>query len=255
LRPTFTFIPPALPSTAERPPIGGEWIHEIKHDGYRTMVRRDASGVRLLTRNGKDWTGRFPTIVQAAAGLKAGSCLIDGEAVACDGDGLPSFDRLRYRRQNGTVFLYLRSARVSDGQDLRRGPIEVRKRQLAALLCSARCGLQLNEHIAESGDVIFRHACKLGFEGIVSKRSCVRGGAAASGCCAALKTNFFFVERPRLCELNLAAIQMAKFFSEGVLGPCFFLPHIDVTANKLVRDGMQKLLTGFLRGHSVVLAP
>jgi bifunctional non-homologous end joining protein LigD len=83
LRSTFTFIPPALPSTAECPPIGGgKWIHEIKHDGYRMMVRRDASGVRLLTRNGKDWTGRFPTIVQAAAGLKARSCLIDGEAVA-----------------------------------------------------------------------------------------------------------------------------------------------------------------------------
>ena len=76
LRPTFTFIPPALPSPAECPPIGGEWIHEIKHDGYRMMVRRDASGVRLLTRNGKE------TIVEAAAGLKARSCLIDGEAVA-----------------------------------------------------------------------------------------------------------------------------------------------------------------------------
>jgi len=82
LRPTFTFIPPALSSPAERPPIAGEWIHEIKHDGYRMMVRRDVSGVRLLTRNGKDWTGRFLTIVQAAAGLKARSCLIDGEAVA-----------------------------------------------------------------------------------------------------------------------------------------------------------------------------
>ena len=82
LRPTFTFIPPALPLPAERPPSGGEWIHEIKHDGYRMMVRRDVSGVRVLTRNGKDWTGRFPTIVQAAAGLKARSCLIDGEAVA-----------------------------------------------------------------------------------------------------------------------------------------------------------------------------
>jgi ATP-dependent DNA ligase len=57
LRPTFAFIPPALPSSAERPPIRGEWIHEIKHDGYRMMVRRDASRARLLTRNGKDRTG------------------------------------------------------------------------------------------------------------------------------------------------------------------------------------------------------
>ena len=65
-------------------PSGPGWVHEIKHDGYRVMVRRDVSGVWLLTRNGKGWTGRFPTIVQAAAGLKARSCLIDGEAVACD---------------------------------------------------------------------------------------------------------------------------------------------------------------------------
>ena len=57
LRPTFTFIPPALPSPGDCPPIGGEWIHEIKHDGFRMMVRRDASGVRLLTRNGKDVGG------------------------------------------------------------------------------------------------------------------------------------------------------------------------------------------------------
>jgi bifunctional non-homologous end joining protein LigD len=87
LRPTFTFIPPALPSAAERHPLGGEWIHEIKHDGYRMMVRRDASGVRLLTRNGYDWSARFPTIVEAAAALRVRSCLIDGEAVCCDAKG------------------------------------------------------------------------------------------------------------------------------------------------------------------------
>src|SRR5262245_57050752 len=85
------FIEPCLPTPADYPPSGPGWIHEIKHDGYRMMVRRDASGVRLLTRNGKDWTGRFPTIVDAAAGLKARSCLIDGEAVCCDENGLAVF--------------------------------------------------------------------------------------------------------------------------------------------------------------------
>jgi hypothetical protein len=89
-------------------------IHEIKHDGYRMMVRRDVSGVRLLTRNGKDWTGRFPTIVQAAAGLKARSCLIDGEAVACDENGLAVFALLRYRLAGQhRVPLCVRSARHS----------------------------------------------------------------------------------------------------------------------------------------------
>jgi bifunctional non-homologous end joining protein LigD len=100
------FIEPCLPSPADRPPSGPGWIHEIKLDGFRMMVRRDSAGVRLLTRNGYDWTGRFPRIVKAAEALGARSFLIDGEAVACDGDGLPVFDRLRYRRQDGWVFLY-----------------------------------------------------------------------------------------------------------------------------------------------------
>jgi ATP-dependent DNA ligase len=98
LRPTF--IPPALPSPADRPPIG-EWIHEIKHDGYRTMVRRDASGVRVLTRNGHDWSPRYPAIIEAVTRLKARSCLIDGEAVCCDENGLAVFALLRYRERPG----------------------------------------------------------------------------------------------------------------------------------------------------------
>jgi hypothetical protein len=142
LRPTFTFIPPALPSPAERPPIAGEWIHEIKHDGYRMMVRRDVSGVRLLTRNGKDWTGRFLTIVQAAAGLKARSCLIDGEAVCCDENGLAVFALLRYRERPAEIFLYAFDLLELDGQDLRREPLETRKATLASLLRGCGPGLR-----------------------------------------------------------------------------------------------------------------
>jgi bifunctional non-homologous end joining protein LigD len=83
------FIEPCLPSPADCPPSGPNWIHEIKLDGFRMMVRRDPAGVRLMTRNGYDWTGRFPRIAAAAETLRARSFLIDGEAVACDGDGLP----------------------------------------------------------------------------------------------------------------------------------------------------------------------
>ena len=121
--PPAGFIEPCLPSPAEHPPGGPGWIHEIKHDGFRLMARRDAAGVRLLTRNGIDWSGRFPLISEAAGGLKVRSCLIDGEAVACDGDGLPSFDRLRYRRQDGAVFLYAFDLLELDGRDLRREPL------------------------------------------------------------------------------------------------------------------------------------
>jgi bifunctional non-homologous end joining protein LigD len=137
------------------------------------MVRRDPAGVRLLTRNGYDWTGRFPRIAAAAEALRARSFLIDGEAVACDGDGLSVFDRLRYRRQDGRVFLYAFDWLELNGRDMRREPLEVRKSALAGVLrqMKAWAGIQLNEHCDDVPvDVVFRHDCKLGFEGIVSKR-------------------------------------------------------------------------------------
>ena len=146
-------------------------MHEIKHDGFRMMVHRSPAGIRLLTRNGHDWTERFPLIAQAAGVLRVRSFLLDGEAVACDGDGLPCFDRLRYRRQDAAVFLFAFDLLELNRQDLRPEPLEDRKLELGKLLrWAAQMGLQFNEHIAEPGDMVFRHACKLGLEGIVSKR-------------------------------------------------------------------------------------
>jgi bifunctional non-homologous end joining protein LigD len=98
------------------------------------------------------------------------SCLIDGEAVACDDDGLPIFQKLRQRRDDRHVFLYAFDLLEVNGIDLRREPLEVRKNALVRLLDQALPGLQLNGHIADPGDVVFRHACQLGYEGIVSKR-------------------------------------------------------------------------------------
>jgi bifunctional non-homologous end joining protein LigD len=120
----FAFIEPCLPSRADRPPTGPGWVHEIKHDGFRMMVRRDRAGIRLITRNGHDWSDRFPLIAEAAGALKARSFLVDGEAVARDRDGLPSFDWLRYRRGDGTVFLFAFDLLELNGDDLRREPLE-----------------------------------------------------------------------------------------------------------------------------------
>jgi bifunctional non-homologous end joining protein LigD len=169
LRPSG-FIDPCLPSPAERPPSGPGWIHEIKHDGYRLMARRDAVGVRLLTRNAHDWAARFPRIVEAVNHLTLRSCLIDGEAVCCDGNGVAVFAKLRQRRNDRHVVLYAFDLLELDGQDLRREPLERRKILLARLLVRARVGLQVNDHIVAAGDVVLRHACKMGLEGIVSKR-------------------------------------------------------------------------------------
>jgi bifunctional non-homologous end joining protein LigD len=166
------FIEPCLPSPADKPPSGSNWIHEIKHDGFRVIARKDGPRVKLYSRPGNDLTQRFPLIVEALARLRSRSCIIDGEAVCCGDDGVPSFDRIRYRRHDASVFLYAFDLIELNGDDLRRDPLEVRKATLASVLARAAPGLRLNEHIEHAdGEVVFRHACKLGLEGIVSKPS------------------------------------------------------------------------------------
>jgi bifunctional non-homologous end joining protein LigD len=165
------FIEPCLPSSALNPPAGDGWIHEIKLDGFRMLARRDGAAVRLLTRRGIDWTTRYPAIAAAMAALACRSCLIDGEVVICGEDGMPVFDRLRYGRQpQSEAVLFAFDLLELGGKDLRRTQLEERKGVLAKLVRKASWTVQLNEHIAERGDIVFRHACKLGFEGIVSKR-------------------------------------------------------------------------------------
>src|SRR5207302_523427 len=122
------------PSAAAKPASGLGWIHEIKHDGFRLIVRRDGANVRLFTRNGYDWTDRYPLIRQAALALQARSFLIDGEAVNCNENGHPDFNILRHRRNDRTVFLYAFDLIELDDRDIRREPIELRKAALVKLL-------------------------------------------------------------------------------------------------------------------------
>jgi bifunctional non-homologous end joining protein LigD len=128
------FIAPCLPTRAERPPSGELWLHEIKHDGFRVIARKDGPKVRLYSRPGNDLTYRFPLIVESVARLRSRSCIIDSEAVCCGDDGVPSFDRIRYRRHDASVFLYAFDLIELDGNDLRREPIERRKVLLIRLL-------------------------------------------------------------------------------------------------------------------------
>ena len=167
------FIAPCLPNKAPRPPSGALWLHEIKHDGFRVIARKDGDRARLYSRPGNELTHRFPLIVEALIGLRSRTCIIDGEAVACGDDGLPSFDLLRHRRHDARVFLYAFDLIERDGDDRRRDPLHRRKADLARLLASAGPGLQINDWLDganRDGAIIFEHACKLGLEGIVSKR-------------------------------------------------------------------------------------
>jgi ATP dependent DNA ligase domain len=118
------FIAPCLPTKTTQLPSGGQWLHEIKHDGFRVIARKDGARARLYSRPGNDLSRRFPLIVETLARLRSRSCIIDGEAVACDDNGIASFDLVRHHRANDGVFLHAFDLIELNGYDLRRDPLE-----------------------------------------------------------------------------------------------------------------------------------
>jgi bifunctional non-homologous end joining protein LigD len=150
-RPGLGIIEPCLPSPAKAPPSGPNWIHEIKHDGFRIMARRAGAGVWLITRAGNDFSSRFPSIAMAVSKLPVRSCLIDGEAIVCDENGLAVFELIRRHEAGERAALSAFDLLELDGKDLRRKPIETRKELLAKLLKSSHLSLVLNEHYEEDG--------------------------------------------------------------------------------------------------------
>ena len=153
------------------------WLHEIKHDGFRVIARKEDRRVKLYSRPGNDLTDRFPLIVEALAKLRSRSCIIDGEAVACGGDGISSFNLIRYRQHDARVFIFAFDLIELDGADLRREPLEVRKATLASVLSRASPGLRFNEHLEHGdGPLVFAHACRMGLEGSKRRSSPYRSG-------------------------------------------------------------------------------
>jgi bifunctional non-homologous end joining protein LigD len=147
------------------------WLHEIKHDGFRVIARKNGHRVKLYSRPGNDLTPRFPLIAEALARLRSRSCIIDGEAVACGDDGIACFELIRRWDTDDSAFMWAFDLIELDGTDMRRDPLATRKAKLADILARAAPGLRLNEHLdEEGGPLVFQHACKLGLEGIVSKR-------------------------------------------------------------------------------------
>jgi bifunctional non-homologous end joining protein LigD len=167
---TDGFVEPCIPTRAAKARVGPDWVHEFKHDGYRLIVRREGATVRLFTRRGYDWTDRYPAIADAAAKLKARSFTLDGEAVIAGADGVAMFDALHRRRKATDAMLYAFDLLELDGEDLRPLPLGKRKARLARLLARVSAGIALNDHTDDDGAAVFRHACTLGLEGIVSKR-------------------------------------------------------------------------------------
>lgn len=162
-----------LPSLALEPPKGNGWIHEIKHDGYRTILVIEGGAARAYTRNRFDWTDDYGPIVQAAGNLRCKSAVIDGEVVVLAADGRSDFHSVKTAISlggRGLVFIAF-DLPFLDGRDLRGAPLEERRGALHRLIPrSPKSRIQFSEDITGAGDQVFASAEQLGLEGIVSKR-------------------------------------------------------------------------------------
>ena len=170
------FVEPCLASLGQRPPEGDSWIHEIKFDGYRVQAIVSGGACRLLTRTGLDWTARFGSgIAGALAGLPCDTAVVDGEVVALADAGVSSFAELQAALSAGRrehLVYYAFDLMHLDGEDLRSEPLLARKDRLAALLDGVDTpALRFSEHFEAAGDVMLAHACRMGLEGVVSKRA------------------------------------------------------------------------------------
>jgi bifunctional non-homologous end joining protein LigD len=168
-----------IPTRGTEVPAGPDWLHEIKYDGYRLRVERDGDRVRLITRNGYDWTKRYPWIVESALKNRQKHFVIDGEAVVLGVDGVSDFDALHFGKHNDEVQLYAFDMLAGDGDDMRSLPLSMRKANLDRLLARRPDGIFVAPfEQGEIGPDLFWAACNLGLEGLVSKR---RDGAYRSG--------------------------------------------------------------------------
>jgi bifunctional non-homologous end joining protein LigD len=167
------FIAPQLAQQAENPPSNDGWLHELKLDGYRMQARKDGSRVQLLTRTGLDWTARMSSIAAEVARLAVANATLDGEVVVIASDGTTSFADLQAAFQEGakhTLTYFVFDLLHLNGHNTRGLPLRERKRLLGEVLAHADAHtLRVSEHLESDGPTIFRNACKLRAEGIVSK--------------------------------------------------------------------------------------
>jgi bifunctional non-homologous end joining protein LigD len=172
------FIAPALASSIARVPSGARWIHEIKFDGYRVQLHIANEGVRMFTRNGHDWTNRFKKVANEAFLISAGSAIIDGEVVVPAADGTTDFSVLQnqLKGKSDKIVMVAFDLLYLNGYDLRKMPLVERKALLKKLI--AKTAIQFSESFEVDGPELFKHACGIGLEGVVSK---VRDSKYVSG--------------------------------------------------------------------------
>ena len=169
--PLPSFVSPQLCQSVEKPPSGPQWLHEIKLDGFRMAARIDNDRVQLLTRTGLDWTDKYPSAIAALANLGVKTAYIDGELCGVDDVGLPSFANTQAATdgvRGARLVYYAFDLLHLNGWDVSTLPLVERKALLEPLPAN-KLGLQFNRHETGDGELILKHAGKLGFEGVVSK--------------------------------------------------------------------------------------
>jgi bifunctional non-homologous end joining protein LigD len=159
-----------IPTAGTKVPAGVEWLHEIKYDGYRLRLERDGDRVRLITKGGYDWTKRYPWITEAARKVRQQRFVLDGEAVILGVDGVSDFNALHSGKHNEEVQLCVFDILVDGDDDLRKLPLHLRKTKLERLLARRPEGIFVSPfERGEIGPGLFRAACDMGLEGLVSK--------------------------------------------------------------------------------------
>ncbi|WP_293881109.1 DNA ligase D [Sphingomonas sp.] len=161
-----------LATLVDAVPAGDRWVHEMKYDGYRTLISIGAGGGKAYTRSGLDWTDRFQGIVDDAATL-AGSALFDGEAVVLDAIGKTSFQGLQaaLKDDRSAIIYYAFDLLELDGEDLTKLPLLDRKVKLAQLVGGGTDRIRYSDHIVGKGEQLFSSFCEAGLEGVISKRA------------------------------------------------------------------------------------
>ena len=165
------FVPPQLCKLVDRPPGGEGWVHEIKFDGYRMQLRIEGGKAALRTRTGLDWSDRFPQLIADAADLP--DALIDGEVVALDDTGSPSFAGLQAalaEEDSGDLIFFAFDLLHGEGRDLTEQSLEDRKTQLKALLPTDGERIRYVEHFKSGGEAVLQSACRMSLEGVISKK-------------------------------------------------------------------------------------
>lgn len=168
------FKAPQLATLVGKPPEGDEWLHELKFDGYRMVCHLSRGQARFWSRNGKDWTEKFPNLAAALKTFPAVNAVLDGEVVVLDKEGRSRFQNLQQAMSKGSAaafVFWMFDLVYLDGYSLRQTPLRERKAMLEQLLAAAKSkgALRFSEHVEGSGAEFLKQACAFGLEGIVSK--------------------------------------------------------------------------------------